>query len=778
MPRKMRRAKLKAMPAAVAKALSVDNAAHSTAATSPYNLKPLPSAARIRAGNYAKGHIRVAGIEIAIENPAGSKRRPEWPEMKSHYGYIKRTEGADGDAVDCFVHTGTPRDYSGPIWVINQNVSGKFDEHKVMIGWYTEAAARKGYLDNYTPDWNGLASIKRYSVQEFKQWLKSGNTTVAAKLQQGGALLKAVDPYKELTDRFLRLLAEEEAKLKKDEVGHEFHGNQWTGGIGGGKPAGAKPTSSSEKGVKGKVHDLLSSGHKFTFQELHEACGKPPEKALKNALSELKNPKWAGPKGALTIVKIGDNYLVEPGFKAPAGDKAEPAAAAKPAAAEEVPAGTKTEGGIKYASNFGSKTVQPWNQYKGAPATKAQADEIYKGQKELNEFNFKNNISLANGDQQKIADALKEFKEGRADALAQWKANTTGEAQVVQSQNIYEADKLLGKNVAEGMPMDKAMMQWKNDTAAEKMGTLGKKPEVEAAKPAAKEEPVPTTKGEALPPLTEANQISAKDFSGDGKSDFETLFTATGQAFKKQSDDAVTNKKTVESQLKAQLNGNAAFQKLRNGLKAQGNKTSAERALVAKWAGTSNDHDNVAIAMQLAARDEFNLDKDSVNFNRASQQLNSLGESGIYAAAGKEYGVSGPEFRAGAMAFQRAQYDVTQKFLADAGLKEVALVRGMKEMYGSGVEEVGLNMQPASSFSHNYGTAHSFSGGHSVFAVKVPATQVLGSYRTGYGCSNEFEVVLLGGKNFRAVRIGYKDASGIKEMAGSVKSYFNGKGVS
>jgi len=70
---------------------------------------------------------------------------------------------------------------------------------------------------------------------------------------------------------------------------------------------------------------------------------------------------------------------------------------------------------------------------------------------------------------------------------------------------------------------------------------------------------------------------------------------------------------------------------------------------------------------------------------------------------------------------------------------------------------VDLKLQPASSFSARYSTARSFSGGHSVYLVKVPASMVLGTYRTGFGCTSEHEVVVLANKNLEAVKIGAKN---------------------
>lgn len=154
----------------------VDEAAHQ-AATSTQNDLPQPTAAQKEAGNYAKGHVTVAGLDISIENPAGSRRRPEWPPLKSHYGYIKGTVGKDKDHLDVFIKPGTPTDHAGPVFVIDQNnQAGRFDEHKIMLGWPDEAAARAGYLENYTKGWTGLGAITPMTLEQFKDWIDNGDT--------------------------------------------------------------------------------------------------------------------------------------------------------------------------------------------------------------------------------------------------------------------------------------------------------------------------------------------------------------------------------------------------------------------------------------------------------------------------------------------------------------------------------------------------------------------------------------------------------------------------
>lgn len=144
---------------------------------------PEPTEAQKEAGNYKKGHLTLQGLDIALENPKGSTRSgtdkdgKAWQSTMAHdYGYIKRTMGADGDHVDVFI--GDQPD-SETVYVVDQvdPKTGKFDEHKVMMGFADEQAAQAGYLANYEKGWKGLSAIKAMPVEEFKRWVKEGDAT-------------------------------------------------------------------------------------------------------------------------------------------------------------------------------------------------------------------------------------------------------------------------------------------------------------------------------------------------------------------------------------------------------------------------------------------------------------------------------------------------------------------------------------------------------------------------------------------------------------------------
>lgn len=160
----------------------IDTAAHE-AATSPRNDLPEPTEPMKRAGNYAKGHVTLNGLDISIENPKGSVRSGVDPDgkpwsntMQSHYGYIKRTLAKDGDNVDVFLGP-KAEDTDLPVFVVDQ-VNPKtraFDENKVLIGYENEQAARAGYLANYAKDWQGLGKITATTLDDLKTFLKKGD---------------------------------------------------------------------------------------------------------------------------------------------------------------------------------------------------------------------------------------------------------------------------------------------------------------------------------------------------------------------------------------------------------------------------------------------------------------------------------------------------------------------------------------------------------------------------------------------------------------------------
>lgn len=124
------------------------------------------SAAQLRAGNYPKEHRRWQGLDISIENPAGSVRsgvgaKGPWSVTMQHaYGYIRRTEGADGDHVDCFLGPDPSAKY---VYVVHQRKVGhflEFDEDKCMLDFPSKQAALEAFYTNYSdPRFMGEVSV-------------------------------------------------------------------------------------------------------------------------------------------------------------------------------------------------------------------------------------------------------------------------------------------------------------------------------------------------------------------------------------------------------------------------------------------------------------------------------------------------------------------------------------------------------------------------------------------------------------------------------------------
>lgn len=160
---------------AVATAADIAAEAAQAAAAVENDLTP-PSMGQINANNYKKGHPVVHGLKISVENPAGSKRKPEWPAMTAHYGDLLGTKGADNEPVDVFIKPDVDVADSNPVFIINQYVDGKFDEHKVMMGYTSLDDATDAYNGSFTEGWDGLHSIHQLSADELKGWLKHGNT--------------------------------------------------------------------------------------------------------------------------------------------------------------------------------------------------------------------------------------------------------------------------------------------------------------------------------------------------------------------------------------------------------------------------------------------------------------------------------------------------------------------------------------------------------------------------------------------------------------------------
>lgn len=150
-----------------------------------HNIDHAPTEAQKKAGNYAKDHVRIHGLDITIENAKGATRSgldrdgKSWSvKMPAHYGYIKGTVGRDKDHVDVYVG---PHKRSPHVFVVDQvdAESGRFDEHKVFLGFASRSQAKRAYLAAFS-DGRGharLGHMAEMPVDALKRWLDGGDTT-------------------------------------------------------------------------------------------------------------------------------------------------------------------------------------------------------------------------------------------------------------------------------------------------------------------------------------------------------------------------------------------------------------------------------------------------------------------------------------------------------------------------------------------------------------------------------------------------------------------------
>lgn len=145
-----------------------------------------PTDGQKEAGNYKKGHVKVAGFNISIEQPRGSVRSgtdangKKWSvTMNNTYGYMTDNVGADGDHLDVFLSNDIDSWDQQNVYVVDQyNLDRTFDEHKVMLGFNDRDDATDAYFSNYDSSWR---TSKRKIITStvpmdiFKKWIESSN---------------------------------------------------------------------------------------------------------------------------------------------------------------------------------------------------------------------------------------------------------------------------------------------------------------------------------------------------------------------------------------------------------------------------------------------------------------------------------------------------------------------------------------------------------------------------------------------------------------------------
>ncbi len=121
-----------------------------------------------RANDPIKELYKVDGLDIAIEWPKGDTRKYKdgfSQKMKADYGYIQGTQDNDGEELDVYVGDNKQ---STKVFVLKQlKDNGKFDEHKVMLGYDSEEAAKKAYVAHMPA--KKMGDIEEMTLAEFKK---------------------------------------------------------------------------------------------------------------------------------------------------------------------------------------------------------------------------------------------------------------------------------------------------------------------------------------------------------------------------------------------------------------------------------------------------------------------------------------------------------------------------------------------------------------------------------------------------------------------------------
>jgi uncharacterized protein len=121
-------------------------------------------------------------VDVVVENTKDSHRFGfDWETiLPTAYGYVRRTKGADGAELDCFIG---PNPESRNVYVINQrrvnDRAGEFDEHKIMFGYLDCGPALADYFKSYTDGigWKRIGGVNPMTMDSFKGWMTTADTT-------------------------------------------------------------------------------------------------------------------------------------------------------------------------------------------------------------------------------------------------------------------------------------------------------------------------------------------------------------------------------------------------------------------------------------------------------------------------------------------------------------------------------------------------------------------------------------------------------------------------
>jgi len=200
---------------------------------------------------------------------------------------------------------------------------------------------------------------------------------------------------------------------------------------------------------------------------------------------------------------------------------------------------------------------------------------------------------------------------------------------------------------------------------------------------------------------------------------------------------------------------------------------------IRQWAVTSNDNDYRSLSIQERAAEVFGVELSDWQVERLNDvlawretEIERLNDSGKPLIGGV---IRITETRRGEMrqgvpysshdeaidSLLTAMRNMTQEELKAAGIERVVIYRGVKfdsdpqEMElisGTQGQNVGYTGNAIESWTTQEGTGERFAGSHgggyvgAVYRMEIPVERVVGTARTGFGCLDEWEWVIIGGE--------------------------------
>lgn len=199
----------------------------------------------------------------------------------------RRTEGADGDHIDCFVG---PVEDSAVVYVVHikDPKTDKYDEDKVMLGFDSKEDAEKAFRQHYDDPGKFYLDTTEMTMEEFKKKI-DGDFENDRKTK----LLKAAGASKYLLSAFpTALLAMMGGRVGRlfDQEGHkgEIIGNAIGGGIGlAGGAAGIRMLSKAlaGKGIKQRAGEFTH----YLGKEFGRGHGEGMTGAVTKPIKDIKN---------------------------------------------------------------------------------------------------------------------------------------------------------------------------------------------------------------------------------------------------------------------------------------------------------------------------------------------------------------------------------------------------------------------------------------------------------------------------------------------------------